>query len=161
MSYKIAVASADGENIDMSFGAATFFDIYEADKREYHFSERRYVVDAVSVSEEVPLGCAVSVSEEVPLERNVGSANSDYTGKCQSSCSTGQCATTCGATSSKVELICDCRCVLCKKIGFQAAKQLEKKAVTVFDVECGVRMALDKICEYFYKLDTHRSLRKN
>ena len=30
MSYKIVIASADGENINLSFGAAEFFYIYEA-----------------------------------------------------------------------------------------------------------------------------------
>ena len=41
MSYKIAIASADGENINLSFGAAEFFYIYEAEGTAFHFLEKR------------------------------------------------------------------------------------------------------------------------
>lgn len=61
---------------------------------------------------------------------------------------------------SKIALLEDCRCVVCKKIGFQAQKQLEKKAISVFDVECGVEEALDKITYYFEKIDKHESFRR-
>lgn len=58
-------------------------------------------------------------------------------------------------------LLSDCRCVVCKKIGFQAQKQFEKKAISVFDVECEIKEALDKITFYYNKIDRHESLLKN
>ena len=41
MSYKIAIASADWENINLSFGAAEIFYIYEAEGTAFHFLEKR------------------------------------------------------------------------------------------------------------------------
>lgn len=58
---------------------------------------------------------------------------------------------------SKVSIIEDCRCVVCKKVGFQAQKQFEKKAISVFDVECLVSEALEKITFYYKKIDNHES----
>ncbi len=60
----------------------------------------------------------------------------------------------------KVELISDCRCVVCKKVGFQAQKQFEKKAISVFDVDCKVEEALKKISFYFDKIDNHEVFRR-
>ena len=60
----------------------------------------------------------------------------------------------------KVALIEDCRAVVCRKIGFQAQKQFEKKAISVFDVDVSVEDALDKITSYYYKIDSRQSLRK-
>ena len=65
-----------------------------------------------------------------------------------------------GGALPKVELIGDCRSLVCKKIGFQATKQLEKKHITSFDVECNIDEALSKIASYFNKIDNHQSLRK-
>jgi nifB-related protein len=84
-------------------------------------------------------------------------------------CGTGACGgdrTGCSGPAEiadKVEAISDCRCVVCKKIGFQAQKQFEKKAISVFDVACTVQEALDKITFYYGKLDNHESfgIRKN
>ena len=58
--------------------------------------------------------------------------------------------------TSKVDKIKDCRCIVCKKIGFQAQKQLERKAISVFDIEGGIDEILDKIIEYYRKLDQRR-----
>jgi predicted Fe-Mo cluster-binding NifX family protein len=47
MSYKIAVATSDGIMVDLPFGAADSFKIYEVDdNKEYYVSEiREYVSD--------------------------------------------------------------------------------------------------------------------
>ena len=60
----------------------------------------------------------------------------------------------------KVELIADCRSLVCKKIGFQAQKQLEKRAIAGFDVDCTIDEAITKIAVYFNKIDNHISLRR-
>ena len=64
-----------------------------------------------------------------------------------------------GDASGKIELVSDCRCVVCKKIGFHVQKQLERRAITFFDVDCSVEEALTKISSYFKKVDGHQSLR--
>ncbi|WP_230399537.1 NifB/NifX family molybdenum-iron cluster-binding protein [Novisyntrophococcus fermenticellae] len=78
-----------------------------------------------------------------------------------SDCETGSgggCAGGAG-TSARVELLTDCRCVVCKKAGFNIQKQLERKAIAVFDVNCSVEEALVKISHYFSRIDSHQSLR--
>ena len=79
-----------------------------------------------------------------------GGCNSGSGGGCSGS----------GEVSRKVELVSDCRCVVCKKIGFHVQKQLERKAITSFDVACTVEEALQKITVYFHKVDTHQSFRR-
>ena len=37
-------------------------------------------------------------------------------------------------------------------------KQLEKKAISSFDVDCPVQEALEKITKYFHSVDNHVSL---
>ena len=44
---------------------------------------------------------------------------------------------------------------------FQAQKQFEKKAISVFDVECAVDEALEKITFYYGKIDNHESFKVN
>lgn len=142
MSYKIAIGSSDGVQVDLKFGEVQKFLIYEVDE------------NATLVEERI-------VNKEDAL-RSVDEKNKE-TKKCgeQNGCGTG-CG--CGGTAdviSRVSLIDDCRCVVCKKIGFQAQKQFEKKAISVFDVECSVKKALEKITYYYNKIDKHETFRKS
>ena len=138
-SYLIAVASSDGVNIDQSFGAANGFTIYEVEGTDYYRKEFRYAEES-SAGVNCGSGCGSEGSN-----KGCGSG---------SGCAGG------GAANAKVDLIADCRSLVCKKIGFQAQKALEKKAISGFDIECTVNEALSKISAYFEKLDNHRSLRK-
>lgn len=106
--------------------------------------------------------------EQSQPELKQGSENKDNCGSSKScgngsDCRSGKgggCAGN-GDVSWKVELVSDCRCVVCKKIGFHIQKQLERRAITSFDVSCSVEEALTKISTYFNKVDSHQSLRKN
>ncbi|SES90936.1 NifB/NifX family molybdenum-iron cluster-binding protein [[Clostridium] polysaccharolyticum] len=132
--YRIAIGSSNGEIVDLKFGEVSEFIIYEAEGEQYRLLERRLV-------------------REEALSQN------EF---CNSGCGTNGCSGNgkrCSGPSDvlkKVALIEDCRCVVCKKIGFQAQKQFEKKAVSVFDVECPVSEALDKITSYYNKVDKHQ-----
>lgn len=145
MSYKIAIASSDEKKIDLSFGAAKEFLIYEVrDDNTYTLSGRRKWTDA-------------------PDHDNAGCSPQEGCSP-RSGCGTGGCSpqSGCGGAGSpiaKLTLVDDCRCVICKKIGFQVRKQLEKKAITAFDIEIEIDDALKKIVSYFDKIDNHRSLR--
>lgn len=124
MSYKIAVASSDGINIDLSFGAAVGFMIYEVEGDSYTLVEER----EVDITDQL---C------DVPESKCGGVGNG----------------------SQKVELIADCRSVVCKKVGFNIQKQLERRAITSFGVTCTIGEALEKISTYYSRVDNHQSLR--
>lgn len=140
MAYKIAVASGDGVNVDLHFGAAESIDIYEVqDDGSFSLLEKREL--------------------KVPEE---GSSAGDST--CEqnrTACASGGCGNGngggCGngGGSAKVSLISDVRAVVAAKIGFNVTKALEKKAIASFDVECSVQEALEKITKYFYSVDNH------
>ena len=150
MSYKIAIGSSDGIHVDLKFGEVRKFLIYE-------------VGDDVSLTEE-------RIVDEDPSE-NAPSVNATESVNAVEACGGSGCNSGCGghgngcggaeAVISKVSLIEDCRCVVCKKIGFQAQKQFEKKAISVFDVECLISEALQKITYYYNKIDHHESFRKS
>lgn len=150
MSYKIAVASSDGKQINETFGQAESFTIYEVKDDKYNKIEERVfrgekeqenTISSRDDSKAEP-GCKNGVL------KSCGSGNG---------CSSGSgCG---GDVSAKVELISDCRCIVCKKIGFHIQKQLERKAISAFDVTCTVEEALSKIASYFSHIDNHKSLR--
>ncbi|MBE7719170.1 NifB/NifX family molybdenum-iron cluster-binding protein [Lacrimispora indolis] len=130
MPYKIAVASSDGVNIDVNFGAAHKFLIYEVgESGEYALLEIREAVKEAGEPSFCNDGCKG--------------------GGCQSS----------KESHPWVDSIADCRCVICKKIGFHIQKQLEKKAVSAFDVEGKIEDTLEKITWYFHRVDHHQTLR--
>lgn len=140
MAYKIAIGSLDGIHVDLKFGEAARFLIYEVTDK-VRLSEERIVHDAK----------VQDIKVDSCNRANCGSEGCNGNG--------GGCN---GSSDviSKAELISDCRCVVCKKIGFQAQKQFEKKAISVFDVECGIDEALEKITYYYEKIDKHESLKK-
>ena len=153
MSYKIAVVSSDGIHIDETFGSAKEFLIYEVTDETYVKSEVRAVEEVGGVTTE-----AAQPQKESVLQECCGNTNGCGNGGCNSG-SGGGCSGS-GEVSRKVELVSDCRCVVCKKIGFHVQKQLERKAITSFDVACTVEEALQKITVYFHKVDTHQSFRR-
>lgn len=135
MAYKIAVASSDQININQTFGSALQFLIYEVDDTgNYSLVGRRQETKNAS-------SCA-----------SIGGTG------CGSGCQSGGCGSG-GDEIPKVTLLSDCRCIICKKIGFKVQKQLEKKAITSFDVECKIEEALHKITLYFKRVDDHETLR--
>lgn len=131
MAYKIAVATSDGENINETFGPAEKFIIYEVTEGYYEKSEERFYTEKFDT---VKSGCNSS--------EKCGKSDG-----CGSGCG-GQ-----GGSSAKVELISDCRAIVCKKIGFHIQKQLERKAISAFDVDCTINEAMEKITSYYSRVD--------
>lgn len=147
MSYKIAIASSDGIHIDETFGSAKAFHIFEVLDGKYEEVEARDAGgDCQNADETVrSSGCGVAGGG-----CGTGSGGGCGTG---GGCSGGD------GPSPRVELLSDCRCIVCRKIGFHIQKQLERRAITAFDVACSVEEALQKITGYFQRMDTHKSLR--
>lgn len=148
MAYYIAFGSSNGLNVDLKFGETDHFYIYKVEGQNVSFLEIRHVP---SSSSEKALPSDTSASCAGSGNGCGGSGNG--CGGNGHGCGGGE------AVLGKVSLIEDCRAVVCKKIGFQAQKQFEKKAISVFDVEVSVEDALDKISSYFYKIDNRQSLR--
>ena len=156
MSYKIAVASSDGIQIDETFGAAKRFLIYEVEDGVYRRLEER------AADEDKTDRRGTSQESSFQNACNAKSAcNAESACHAESGCGngTGGGCGGAGEASTKVELVSDCRCVVCKKIGFHIQKQLERKAISAFDVTCPVAEALEKISYYFTRMDNHESLR--
>ena len=142
MSYKIALASSDGINIDLHFGSATSFLIYEVlDNKSFSLVETRLVQEDSEQSDE-----AKDSNQNTSCSQGAGCGSG------------GGCGSNGAGISNKVKLILDCRCVVCSKIGFNVTKQLEKNAIASFDVTCPIEDALNKIVKYFYSIDNHISL---
>ena len=148
MSYLIAVATSDAKVVDLGFGAAKGFHIYEVDGTEYKEKEYREFAEE-DTAEQAAEGCG---------QDGQGSGCGGQTAGCGGN-SGGGCGGA-GGASKKVELIADCRSLVCQKIGFQAQKQLEKKAIAGFNVDCSVDEALAKSAAYIDKIDNHISLRR-
>lgn len=133
MSYKIAAASEDGEQINLNFGAAQRFLIYEVNEDGvWTLLEERSVPEGLKE----PSGCG---------SQSCGSGE----GGCHGS----------GAVSRNVDLLSDCRCIVCKKIGFPIQKQFEKKTISTFEISGSLNEVLDKITLYFYRSDHHQTLK--
>jgi Dinitrogenase iron-molybdenum cofactor. len=138
MAYKIAIASSDEIHIDETFGSAKLFHIFEIEDGKYQKVEERF---ADKNNQELQCGVSGGCSRK--------GCHSGVSSDCNGN----------EGNSQKVELIADCRCVICKKIGFQIQKQLERKAITAFDVSCTVNLAIEKISFYYSKIDKHQSHR--
>jgi predicted Fe-Mo cluster-binding NifX family protein len=153
MSYKIAVASSDGKQIDETFGSAKRLIIYEVTEGIYRRLEERVFCEEETDHKDVSIVNGCHSPSDCKKEGSCGATG----GGCGST--TGGGCGGAGEASAKVELVSDCRCVVCKKIGFHIQKQLERKAISAFDVTCPVEEALEKISHYFTRMDNHESLR--
>ncbi|MBR3057865.1 MAG: hypothetical protein IKG93_07835 [Clostridiales bacterium] len=155
MAYFIAIATSDGEQVDRKFGETDSFHIYSVEEKEIVLSAIRKAEgsDAPSQNASKEADASSCGKTEDPGCGSGCGGNSQACGGNGQGCGGG------GTVLGKVTLIEDCRCVVAKKVGFQAQKQFEKKAISVFDVECSVKEALEKITSYYYKIDHRQSLR--
>ncbi len=143
MGYLIAVGSSDEINVNLKFGEADEVLIYEVEGLSYSLKEKRKLNKEKDIKEtETDITCS-----------------SDSCKSCNCS-GNGQGCNGGSDAEKKVNILKDCRCVLFKKVGFQAQKQFEKKAISIFDIECEISDAFEKITKYYDKVDSHTSLRK-
>ena len=137
MVYKIAVATSDGLRTDWHFGAALRFLIYEVSE------EGNWKLEDI---------------REKTVEQEKETESEGCKSNCQQTCRQQSCEGS-GDEMGVLELIADCRCVICRKTGFRVQKQLERKSIVSFDYEGDVDHALKKVTAYFYRVDHHQSLR--
>ena len=138
MSTKVALVSSDGLKIDLHFGQAKEFFIYELQKDAFVQIERREL--AVN-SGEAALRQAQGPQED---ELSGGFACPGGGGGCGGGAASGPLA-------PAVELLLDCRAVVAAQIGQGMRRQLERNAISVFDIEIPVEDALKKLAAYYAK----------
>ena len=146
MSIKVAIASSDGLNIDLHFGQAKSFLIYELKGSKFELTEKR----EVPVSENEPVSPEAAVSQD----QNFGDGCSGAGFGCGSGCggSGGGCGGgASGPLAPAVELLLDCRSVVAAQIGQGMRRQFERNAISVFDIELPISEALEKLAAYYTK----------
>ncbi len=146
MSIKVAIASSDGLNIDLHFGQAKSFLIYELKGSKFELTEKR----------ELPVLENESTSPDAATELNFGGGCGGGGFGCGSGGGCGGSGGGCGGGAGgplapAVELLLDCRSVVAAQIGQGTGRQLQRKAISVFDIELPINEALEKLAAYYTK----------
>ena len=154
MSIKVAVASSDGLNIDLPFGQAKSFFIYELKDKKFEFTEKREVPDT-SNEPALPESSSPQVfGGGCGSGFGCGSGSGGAFGcgggaVCGSGGGCGGGAS--GPLSPAVELLLDCRAIIAAQIGQNIRRQFERNAISVFDIELPIQEALEKLAAYYTK----------
>lgn len=143
MGIKVAIATSDGLNIDLHFGQAKSFLLYEFKDGKFELSEKREV--PVDDSAVVALRQAQGPQIETTFACPGGGGGCGGSG---GGCGGGAAS---GPLSPAVELLLDCRAVIAAQIGQGMRRQLERNAISVFDIEIPVENALKKLAAYYAK----------
>lgn len=138
MSVKIAVATSDGKNVDLHFGKADRFQIYELQDGKFVFLEERKAASSEAEN------------REKSFAQSCG-GNGNGCGSGGGNCGQGSGCGTSGIESPNVALLSDCAGIVAAKFGQQIIRQFERKAVSIFDIECPVDFALEKLAAYYVR----------
>ena len=146
MSTKIAIATSDNLNIDLHFGQAKSFLIYELKDSKFELTEKR----------ELPASENKPTSPEAPSPQDFGGSCGGAGFACGSGGGCGGSGGGCGGGASgplapAVELLLDCRSVVAAQIGQGMRRQFERNAISVFDIELPIEEALNKLAAYYLK----------
>lgn len=147
MSTKVALVSSDGLKIDLHFGQAKEFFIYELQKDSFVQIERRELA--------VNSGEAALRQAQGPQGEGYGPQEDELSGGFACPGGGGGCGGCGGGASGPlapaVELLLDCRAVVAAQIGQGMRRQLERNAISAFDIEIPVEDALKKLAAYYAK----------
>lgn len=119
MGYKIAIATSDGIHIDLHFGQTESFAIYEVCEDDSY--------------KQIETRTVIAQKSIILPQQKTGCGG-------------------CGGGKSKnerIELIKDCRCVLCARCGAGTEIELGKHHITSFIIQKKINEALDKIVKYY------------
>lgn len=141
MSLKVALASSDGKNIDLHFGKAEKFYIYELKDKDFELVESRTAPKQEEKESSTDAECISG-----------GGAGCGGGFGCGSGCG-GGCGGASGPLSPLVEQLLDCRAIVAAQIGQNVRRQFERNAVSVFDVELPIEEALGKLAAYYLKFE--------
>ena len=143
MGIKVAIATSDGLNIDLHFGQTKSFLLYEFKDGKFELSEKREVPvdDSAMLALRQAQGPLIETTFACP-------GGGDGCGGSGGGCGGG---TASGPLAPAVELLLDCRAVVAAQIGQGMRRQLERNAISVFDIEIPVEDALKKLAAYYAK----------
>ena len=134
MSVKVAIASSDGTQVDLHFGKAHEFLIFELTNGTFRQTETRTVP-------------SVQTDEDDAVSFGCGSGNG-----CGSGSGCGGCGgSASGPLAPSVQLLLDCRAIVAAQIGGNIRRQFERNAISCFDIELSVEEALQKLAAYYTK----------
>ena len=139
MGYKIAVATSDGVNVDLHFGAANTFAIYDVEGQDYKKTETK----------------VIPASEGSPSQGCCSNSECGNRSSCDSGCSDRK-GCHGGEKSPAVEMLSNCRCIVCTKVGRNIIRQFERLAISTFDITMPINEALPKIIGYYHKIDKRK-----
>lgn len=129
MSIKVAVTTSDRQNIDLHFGAADAFCIYElSDKGEAQLTEVR----------------------NIPAEWVTGVRTGMQ--------SKGCCGKNQGNITSIAGLLGDCKYLLTVKIGPHPYKVMQSKGISCLEISCPIREAMEKLSAYRKRISGSRNM---
>ena len=137
MSTKVALVSSDGLKIDLHFGQAKEFFIYELQKDAFVQIEKR----------ELPVNSGEAALRKAQRPQDEAFCCPGGGGGC-GGCGGGAS----GPLAPAVELLLDCQAVIAAQIGQNMRRQFERNAISVFDIELQVSEALEKLAAYYSKL---------
>ncbi len=148
MSIKVAIASSDGFNINLHFGQAKAFLIYELKDSKFELTEKR----ELPPQSDTPVVSTGSTTSGYGYGSGCGGAGFG----CGSGGGCGGSGGGCGGGASgplapAVELLLDCRSVVAAQIGQGMRRQFERNAISVFDIELPIEEALNKLAAYYLK----------
>ena len=172
MGIKVAVTSSDGLNINLHFGQAKSFLIYELKDNKFTLSEKREVpADAFAegalrhrerhcnAGQKQSGGLFLASLRAAVLRRAQGPQREEHGPQDEAFCCPGGgsgCGGCGGGASGPlapaVELLLDCQAVIAAQIGQNMRRQFERNAISVFDIELPVTQALEKLAAYYSKL---------
>lgn len=143
MGIKVAIASSDGLNIDLHFGQTKFFLIYELKDNKFTLSEKREVPAEAFAEGALRLAQGPQIETTFACPGGGGGCGGSGGG-----CGGGAAS---GPLAPAVELLLDCKAVVAAQIGQGMRRQLERNAISVFDIEIPVENALKKLAAYYAK----------
>lgn len=124
MSFKIAVATSDGKNIDTAFATAKKFLILEVE------SDGKYVEEGYRGNPNLALA----------VPNSAGSCGASSCGGCGGGCG--------GGSSYSVEFLWDCHYVLATSFGHKEAKLLNRIFIDALEVSLPIDKAVVKVALY-------------
>ena len=139
MSIKVAIATSDKSNIDLHFGQASQFEIFELRGDNFEYLETREAPKIEQPADEITAGAS-----------GFG-CGSGFGGGCGSGCGGGCGGGAGGPVSPVVQSLLDCRSVVAAQIGQNVRRQFERNAVSVFDIDLPIEEALQKLAAYYLK----------
>ena len=137
-SFRVAVASSDGRNIDSHFGSAENFYIYELYQNETWEQ--------------------IDIRENVNLKENTGLSDEEGKSGCSGSCSGRR--GNCHGALENIKFLSDCSYLFATKVGIKSSKLLLREDISVLEVSLPIEEAFPKLIAFEKRRSKNWTTRK-